>query len=59
MLVKISRYGHLSYKFSKLVHPGPDTRTLMTERKSVCKRSGYLNHVGDCQPKILLNFLSY
>jgi hypothetical protein len=59
MLVKISRHGHRSSKFSTLVHPVPDTRTLTTKRKSVCKKSGYLNHVGNCQPKILLNFLSY
>jgi hypothetical protein len=58
MLVKISRHGHWSSKFSILIHPVPDTRTLMTERKSVCKNSGYLNHVGNCQLKILLNFLT-
>ena len=59
MVVKISRHGHRSYKFSTLVHSVPDTRTLMTERKSICKKSSYLNHVGNCQPNILLNFLSH
>jgi len=59
MFVKISRYGHQSSKFSILIYPVPDTSNLMTDRKSVCRRSGYLNHVGNCQPNILLNFLSY
>ena len=59
LLVKISRLRHRNSKFSTLVQPISDTGNQITERNSACKKSAFLSHVGNCQPKILLNFLFY